>query len=197
MKKLFLIALLLSALPGVSSADTTFDFSFSQSAALCGNFGITCTDINGSGTFTALLTMNDGVSSPHCGGLGVSYYQIEGMIGEVNGSPITSFTSTAGTCLGAIILVNGVFRFPPLDYFGFMTGGERWQFFTGDMNPFVGITILDALDNSGAIIGETPLDLTITQATPTPEPDALLLTLMGFLGIGFWKKCIISKKSNR
>jgi hypothetical protein len=132
-----------------------------------------------------MASVTDNLGSLHCGGFGSNYYyQIDSMTGQVNGAAITSSTATPGTCLGVIVpLPLGGFGFPPLDYFAFATGSQKWQFYTNDMNPFAGVTELDTLDSSGSITAYTPLDLRIWTPVSTPEPSAVAMLLIGVCGV--------------
>jgi hypothetical protein len=182
MKLFATIVLILAASTSARAGTYTFgtpsnwDFSFSTDTADCTLLVQSCADIEAHGTFSLQLITPIVTSGPSCEH--GSWFQIVGMIGEMNGNPL-SFSPVADpttTCEDQLLASHNMqpstqYHFDPIR---FSTGSDHWVILGEDLNPHF-IILVDSNENS------TILNWSVVQEqVVTPEPGSLLLLLIGF-----------------
>lgn len=160
------------------SAPSNWDFSFSTNSAACSLFGLPCGDFEGSGTFSLELITPVETSTPSCAR--GPWYQIVGMNGQMNGTPI-SFAPLADPITNCNDELLASHNMQPSQQFQnefilFSTGSANWGISSRDSGALALYVLLE--DSNGTI--DSILNWNVV---PAAEPSSVILALIGLCSV--------------
>jgi hypothetical protein len=182
LQRILWLAIAVGFMCSTARADT-FDFTISMNAS-CGNpifieiFGA-CNPIEAHGvlmTGPPMVGADATQGAPPCIGSGfsfkfVTFYEVESIHGEINGSSINFVQQAPEACTGQITNI-GPGNHQNFDFLSFTAGGQSWSIQPApDSNPYVGFGIFDLLTGESTLI--------TLSITPVPEPDGWLTMATG------------------